>query len=278
MAGRFFESVKFAFDWRKRNFARLYAYLVLLALAWFFAEDFLKTRLDWAALMENPIPATIYVFAIALVLTLLFSFFSAVVELLVTSMALKGARLKARKLGDWDFATYFFLDFVVLVTALSNVFNRRGLALLGLLVLSALGALATASPVFWTVAGILLAAYVFVFFYNLMRLSQTVFAFASGESDLVKAMRASLDATLGNVLWLLLYSIALFVCVGVVLLLAIGIPTAIVAYAAGGLNTLPARLFSIVLSPIIVFSMMFAGASVYSLLLKRRKKKAEWTF
>ena len=278
MAGRFFNSVKFAFDWRKRNFSRLYAYLVLLALAWFFAEDFLKTRLDWTALMENPFPAAYYAFVIALALTILFSFFSALVELLVASLALKSSRLKARKLGDWDFVAYFFLDFVVLIASMSSVFNPRGLLLLALLVLAALGAVATASPVFWAIAGILLAAYVLVFFYNLLRLSQTVFSFASAERDFVRAMRASLDSTLGNVLWLFLYSLAVFACVAVALLLAMGIPVAIVAYFSSGFNTLPVRLVSIVLSPIVVFSFMFAGASVYSLLLKRRKKKAEWAF
>ncbi len=278
MPDEIIESIRFAFDWRKRDFKKYYAYLVLLGLAWFFSEVFLRTKLDWMALMDPSIPGASYALLIALALTLLFSFFSAAVELLVLGMALKSRKQKTRKFDSMDFVTYFFLDFVVVIASLTSAFNPRGFVLLAGLVLFAVIALAANSAAAWALSGILFAIYVLVFFYNILRLSQTQFFFASQNGGLDSAMRNSLNATFANVSWLLLTSIAVFLGVAIVLLVAVGIPTLIVSLASGGFNSVPARIVSTVLSPVMGFSFLFAGSSIFALLLKRRKKKAEWKF
>ncbi|MEM4255633.1 MAG: hypothetical protein QXR53_04900 [Candidatus Norongarragalinales archaeon] len=270
------ESAKFAFEWRKGGFKKLYFYLALLGLVWLFSEGLLAARLDWLELMRAQAGTSVFAFALAL--TILLSFFSSAVELLVLQFALKSRKQKARKLETMDFVAYFFLDFVVLIAALTSVFNPRGLVVLVGLVLVSLIALSSNALALWVIAGILFAAYLCVFFYNVLRLSQTQFFFASRESDLFSAMGSSLSATLGNVLWLVLVNLVVYLMVGIVVALAVGVPTLAVAFSTGGMDGLGARVVSTLLSPVMVFSFLFAGTSIFSLLLKRRKKKADWNF
>lgn len=268
------DSIKFAFGWRKGAFAKLYAYLALVGLVWFFAEEFFKTKLDWMALLQLPSAPLAGAFAAFVLLLLL----SASVELLVLEFALKSRKIKTRKLAMLDFITYFFLDLAVIVAAAISAFNPRGLAVLAGLVLVSLAAAVTGHGALWAIAGILFAAYVFVFVYNMLRLSQTQFFFAWKERDLVSALGNSLSATFGNVLWLVFVNIGVFVGVGLVLLVVVGIPTLLVSFSAGGFESFPSRIVSTLLSPLMVFSFLFAGTSIFSVLLKRRKRKADWNF
>lgn len=272
-----FDSAEFAFEWRKLDFKMFYVYLFLLALCGVFLQMLNLTfpaGQAFAASLQSgfQILALIVLFSIAL------SFLSSVVQALLLQFAFKSSKVKVRRLSLRDFVLFFLMNIVSAVAALMSVYNPRGLAFLGAIILFGIIAYATSISGLGVLVLLAAVAYAVVFIYNYLRLSQAHFFFVTGEKGFFASLKKSLDATLGNVLWLVFVYIVVFLMVGIVVGIIIFVPYALAALALGGFQMIFPKLIYALLTPIASFSFAFAGVSIFQFLLKRKKKTATWRF
>ena len=253
MADEVEDSIKFAFEWRKFNFKTLFLYLVVLNLVWVAAELVLKANVNWIELVKS-LPTLLSAVLVLLLALLVLSFVSSVIQLLVMSFALKSAKMKTRAFTAVDFVKFYILNLVAILASVFSVFNIRGLAVLGASIIFAVLAAALQFWPLWLVFGILVFVYVGVIFYNLMRLSQTPLFFAGTNKSLTSSMRQSLDATLGNVLWLLLLYVVVLIVIAIAVFIIVMGPALIAGAVGGGMDSLAYKIVYAVLNPISVLT------------------------
>ena len=271
------DSIRFAFEWRNLDFKTLFLYLLVLNLVGVGVEFFLKTSVNWVELFKSA-QGLGNAILVGLLVWLVWSFVSSCLQLLVMSFALKSLKQKTRAFTAIDFIKYFLLGFVEFLAALFSVFNIRGLALLGASIILAVLAASLGSWQLWVLFGLVFSAYCVIFLYNLMRLSQSSFFFAGTNKSIMGSMRASLDATLGNVLWLCLLYLVVLIVVLIAAFVIVTVPQTIVGLFSGGSDSLAAKTVQAVLNPVLTFSVVFGLTSVFAFLLKRKKKQPVWNF
>ncbi len=272
-----FDSAEFAFEWRKLDFKMFYVYLFLLALCGVFLQMLnlaFPPRLEFA----NDLRSGLKILALIVVFSVILSFLSSIVQALLLQFAFKSSKAKTRTLGLRDFVLFFVMSFVNCIAALMSIYNPRGLAFLGAIILFGIIAYATSVSGLGVLVVLAVIAYAFVFMYNYLRLSQAHFFFVTTERGFFASLKKSLDATLGNALWLVFVYVVVFLMVGIVVGLIIFVPYALAALALGGFQMLVPKLVYSLLLPIASLSLAFAGVSIFKFLLKRRKKTATWRF